>query len=533
MGTQGACHVCPVWLKGILSTAPQTLHHQEHIEELTHEAIASTIVPVFFESPEMSSFSPPAQVEQTPMDVPDELRIPLPASVAGSEFGEDVDMPMVTELPTGHQGDPEGPDNTDQFPLAQEVDSDRIGTTGLLSPVPKTDENKSCEEQKSSPLPALVPPLPLKELFQCMQTQAHEICRFELLQSHVQSLIHYCGVTGRLIPRQAHLYRLMVNSLKVDNNTSFASLYTQSVQSRYSYIEGHKIVQSSSGNPSPLGFVRGPPPSWIHTLPMAVQRGVVQLFHRIRSEPHFLARRIADLSSSHLDKLTRLHRNFGGTESILQSTGTHRSESSVFPFQFSKSKRKFEELGDLESDPMFLLLHSVFDTSLGPRSQESRMRCDVWSRTCAHIIEIGKSGSDDFCMAVLDAFANMHPWPMKPQLELFLMELMQSGAFLFDTEVSQPLDFTRPEETQDVAIAATRSKFFDDALRTLVDILTGHNPESGMPQGAMDLIYATLRKIETVEKKCKAQKFFIRWYCTSFISNVLKYPEVSSVLLQL
>ena len=503
------------------------------METLTREAIASTIVPLFFESPEMTSFSPPAQVDQPSVDLPDELRIPLPASVAGSEYGEDVEMPVGTEASAGQEGDLEGPDNTDQPPVTQKPDSERIDTTGVLFPMLKTDGYYSKEEQKSRPLQALVPPSPLKELFQSMQIQAHEVCRFELLQNHIQGLIRYCGITGRLIPRQAHLYRLMVNSLKTDNSTSFASLYAQSVQSRYSCINSPKVAQSSSGSPSPLSRLRGPPLSWIHTLPLAVQRGVLKLFHRIRSDPHFLAHRIADMSSLHLDKLTRLHRQVGDGESILQSNGKHRSESSVFAFQFSKSKRKLEDLGDLASDPMFLLLHSVFDTSLGPQSQESRMRCNVWSTTCAHVIEMGKSGSDEFCMVVLDTFASMHPWPMTPQLEIFLMELMQSGASIIENQASQPLDFTRPEGTQDAAIVAIRSKFFDDALRDLLDILTERNPESGMPHEALDLIYATLRKIQTAEKKSKAKKFFIRWYCTSFISNILKLPEVSSSFLPL
>ena len=117
---------------------------------------------------------------------------------------------------------------------------------------------------------------------------------------------------------------------------------------------------------------------------------------------------------------------------------------------------------------------------------------------------------------------------MKAQLELFLMELMQSGAFLLDPAVVQPMDFTKPEE-RPTGKDPTVSRFFGNALRTLTVLLTD-SATPGIPQGVLELIRAILRKVEFPDRKAKAKKFFVRWYCTSFISNILKYPEVSDFI---
>jgi len=491
---------------------------------LTHKAFASTIVPVFFESREWSSPSSSALAEERAVELPEELRIPLPPSVAGSEYGEDVEGPS-TAIPTT------GPEKAIEHPrLEEEVPPcPSVGTIGMdtTDPVPQVANPENPPPLKEPALDAKKPkpPSPMEGLIQPINNEAHQTRRFIFLQSHVQELIRHCGISARLIPRQSHLYRLIVSCFKADNSTTFASLYTQSVQLQESCTLGHSLVEAHVGTQSPLQPLLGPSASWIHTLPPVIQEGVLQLLHRIRTDSGFLATRIANLSSSQLNKLTHPHRRSAGSDSILRTSGVFKYAQGTLPQKLPKPKEDPAYQAGLQRDPLLLLVHGIFDTSSGPTFQESRRQCSVWSTTCARVVEAAKPGSDEFCTAILDAFVNMYPWPMKAQLELFLMELMQSGAFLLEPPVIQPLDFTKPEG-RPIGKDPTASQFFATALRTLTVLLT-HSSIPGIPQGVLELIRSILRKVESPDRKAKAKKFFVRWYCTSFISNILKYPEVS------
>ena len=251
---------------------------------------------------------------------------------------------------------------------------------------------------------------------------------------------------------------------------------------------------------------------------------------RIRSDTNFLARYLTKSSSAHLNQLAHPHRQAAATESVLRNpTGSGSFRGSVY-FNPSKSKDDLEPLGDVEHDPLFLLINCVFQTSNDPSLSERSFQCDVWSTVCAQIVEEGKADSDEFCLAILDVFAGIDSWPMKPQLETFLTELMQSGTFVLEPSANQVVDFTKPTETSESSGAAKIRGFFENALRTLTQLLTRGLAEDAIPKTVLDLIHATLIKINDPVKRTKAQKFFIRWYCTSYISNALIYPEVRDVL---
>lgn len=492
---------------------------------LTHKAFASTIIPVFFESREWSSPSSSALAEERATALPDEFRIPLPPSTAGSEYGEDVEGPPAA-LPTV------GPETATEHPRLEE-DGPSYPKTGTTGMDPTDPVFKAGDPEGLPPLEELAAhegyrtaSSPMEELILSINNEAHQTRRFISLQSHLQELIRHCGVSGRLIPRQSRLNRLMVGCFKADNSTNFASLYNQSVQLQESCTYSHDLVEAHVGSQSPLQPLLGPATSWIHTLPPGIQTGVSQLFHRIRTESSFLATRIANLSSSQLIKLAHPHRLSASSDIILQASGMSKYTHGASPQKVSKPKEDSASQLGLQRDPLLLLVHGLFDTSFGPTSRESQRQCSIWSTTCARVIEAAKPGSDEFCTAILDAFGNMYPWPMKAQLELFLMELMQSGSFLLYPAAIQPVDFTNPEG-RPTGKDPTAFEFFASALKTLTILLTG-SFSPAIPHGALELIRAILRKVESPDKKTKAKKYFVRWYCTSFLSNILKYPEVSN-----
>ncbi|MCJ1437608.1 hypothetical protein MMC27_006995 [Xylographa pallens] len=498
---------------------------------VVEEALASTIVPVFFESHEWASPTSITLVDQTLTEFPDELRIPLPPSAAGSEYGDsDGLMPAETSQ---RPGDPSGvPELGQQTIQAQEIEHVRTETARKGPELPSVGEHAAPPVQASTPVNSSSKAI-LASLIQILREDAYESGRFESLQNQVQDLMSVCHVTERLMPRQLRLYKMMLNCLKSDNSAAFSSLYSQAIQLQESQRYPHylpKRVYSSDFDP--LGPFPGRQSSWLHGVSPEVQRGIIHVITRIRSDPKFLARYLTKSSSAHLNKLAHPHRQAAATESILRNpTGRGSVRGSVY-INPSKSKDDLEPLGDVEHDPLFLLINCVFQTSNDPGLSESCLQCDVWSTVCAQIVEEGKADSDDFCLAILDVFAGMGSWPMKPQLETFLTELMQSGTFVLEALANQVVDFTKPTETSESSGAAKVVGFFENALRTLTQLLTGGLAENAIPRTVLDLIHATLSKINDPVKRTKAQKFFIRWYCTSYISNALIYPESIGIMME-
>lgn len=131
-------------------------------------------------------------------------------------------------------------------------------------------------------------------------------------------------------------------------------------------------------------------------------------------------------------------------------------------------------------------------------------------------------GSNEFCFAVLEILADLTPWELGPKLELFLMELMHTGRFITSStsHVSGAKDFPEPTESSIPA-------FFDSAVDALLDVVTGSAPFS-VPTVSLHLIHATLQKLDDPQKTARARRFFVyTWYCNTFLSSALLYPEVS------
>ncbi|MCJ1287558.1 hypothetical protein MMC26_006910 [Xylographa opegraphella] len=498
---------------------------------LTLKALASTIVPVIFESHEWVSPTSVAIIDHTALDAPDELRIPLPPSVAGSEYG-DSDVPMLAETPE-RPGVPLGATDVGQQKAQAKANEDIKTETAANSPgLPSAGEHATPAVPASTPISSSSKVI-LPGLIQILREDAYESGRFEGLQNQVQDLMSVCHVTKRLMSRQLRLYRMMLNCLKADNSATFASLYSQAIQLQESQSYPHYLSRRVDiGGYNPLAPFPGRQSSWLHRVSPEVQRGIIHVITGMRSDPKFLARYLTKVPSAHLTNLAYPHRQTAATESVLRNptgSGSVRGNSYIIP---TKSKDDLELLGDLEPDALFLLINGVFQTSDDPSLMERSLQCDVWSTVCAQIVEEGKADSDEFCLAILDVFAGMGSWPMKPQLETFSTELMQSGTFLLEPSANLVVDFTKPTETSESSRAAKVTGFFENALKTLIQLLTDGLAENAIPKAVLDLIHATLIKIKDAAKRTKAQKFFIRWYCTSYISNALIYPESIGIMME-
>ena len=507
---------------------------------LTYEALASTIVPLYFESPEMPAVIPPEtlcfdRVPDVPdgndaMGIPDELRIPLPSSSTCSEYGENDDAREPSERPPSsaedkpEDGSPVYAPGSTQNASRNENDSQRPLSAGDQ---PITIGNVSSTGNEA------VEPVSFGEIVRTLRREKFELERFHAFESRVHLLLGQCGIYQRLLPVHSHLYRLMVDRLMTDSTPAFASLYSQIIELQQ-ISNDTMYLRSNQGTPvwsHRFASSQEHAYSWIQTMPPQLIPGITRLICKIRTDPRFLADRIAKLSSSQLYDLTRPHKISITTESITQTpTGLARFDLRKHRKPDANLKDSRELLPTMQHDPLVLLIHGIFDVSSISGSKESYQQLDVWSTVCAQTIADGKPGSDDFCITVLNSIATSEPWKLEPQLEILLLDLLRSGAFLFDQSRARSVDFTQPTESHDARIAIATSEFYAKSLDRILSLIAQGPPELAVPRRTLSLIQAILDKIADPGKKTKAKNFFVtRWYIGTFISDAVIFPEVSAM----
>lgn len=125
---------------------------------------------------------------------------------------------------------------------------------------------------------------------------------------------------------------------------------------------------------------------------------------------------------------------------------------------------------------------------------------------------------------VLGAFANMYEWPIKDRLEIFLMSVLQRGAYLLDL-VDNPATISQSElGLFDPLSTQQAQEFFDGAVRELFEILAC---DGGIPTGALHLGRAMIAKLSTVDIQSQFRgHFFFQWFLRDHLRVSIEYPEV-------
>ena len=468
---------------------------------------------------EMSASTPPNINEETRMELPDAAQIPLPPSPTVSVCDISPKFQPATTEPLIAEYSPEI-----EF-LAEE--SIIQGST-----MPRDDIQTAQPENHASTEPNLALlsqlPIPLLELIDTIQEDKYEARRLGVLQDEAYGLFQKCGSSDRFLTVQVQLYRRMVECFQSDKKTAFASLYHKAM----SYPDfgdlklcGPNFEDDLSGLGHVADFLASDP-SWINRLPTESRKSLMEFLSSMRSEPSFIADRISRLSPTQMKNLVQPHRP-QATESVFQTNQAYgRFDSRGFHRHMAKPNEPNPSVEDLMRDPLLLLIHGIFDSSSEPGSPERLRQMDVWSSVCARLVEEGKPGSDEFCITVLNAFAESPKCSVEPRLELFLAELIATGGPLLEAQAGQTPNFTQTANPQQLETSIAVSDFFDRALTSMLD-LVGDVSLLGSPTGALDLIRCVLDKIENQERKITARNFFFwRWYCASFLFNALVYPEV-------
>ena len=465
--------------------------------------------------------------EETRIELPDESRIPLPSSVASSELGENDE----------HLG--ENPIAADVLQTQNDFEAEIMGsleedpTAGPASPKQPTvqtlDGTNVVVEGRGPPHAINGDSIPLFDLLEVMDEDKYQSRRLMTLQDEAYGLFHKCGSCDRFLTVQTHLYRRMVDCFRSDKKNAFASFYTKAV----SYPSFADLEAPVIGFEDTSGALRLDPraqssdTSWIQRLPTESRKNLMDFLTNIRNDPSFIAERICKLSESQLRRLARPHRLQGANDSILPSSrGYGRYDSRGFQRSVAKPGDQAPSVDDMMGDPLMLLINGLFDSSSGPASPERLRQLKVWSSICCKLIENSKPGSDEFCITVLNGFAEMSEWPIAPALELLLADIIATGEPLNEGLGSQARTFTPGSNSHQMDQGQLVSTFFDQALQSLLDLI-GDDPHRSVPSRALEMIRSVLHQIDNQERRLTARNFFfLRWFCASFLYNAIVFPEV-------
>ena len=501
------------------------------------------MMPITLDIRHMSASSPPRLAAESRSDPVDPPKIPLPPSVPSSECGDeggDMDAGISINQPLRNLEE-KPPINTDPasvvYDSPKEMEPHEDPTQETPQPAPGTDSMPDPEigashgETKDQVQEEAEVSIPVSELLEALRADNVQAERSQALESQLRSLLDTCGTNGRFLPIQSHLYRQMVHCFRAEEKMPFAALYSQLLSLRSMCGLGRGVpALSQSGKPlDALPMDNFEPLSWIHRLPGHSQPSLLSFLSRLRSDTSFLADCISRLSSSQLINLAKPHRQASILEPLassnasifskLDTKGNHRG--------LSRSSRGLVSLEQLVQDPLLLLADGLFNTAGLGGPYEARRRLDAWSSVCARIVEDGKPGSNDFCLALIDLFRAPGGPLAIPGLENFLLNLIQKGDSSLSIDLPSALNSSKAADVQNRDTPTGTSASIQEAVEPLLDLLLEDHQPYTSPMSSLDLIRAILEKIESPEKKMKARGFFVsRWFCSQFLASAVVTPEV-------
>ena len=283
--------------------------------------------------------------------------------------------------------------------------------------------------------------------------------------------------------------------------TSFVHVH-QNLQDLTDICFAHWNQEIQAMDPVNLGSRADPtsePESILTKLTPEARKDCLNFMHSVRSNPRFLIDRFKAVSPSQLATLSTSPKYQDLSASVLTSLSQNRGRSSQKKRVQSYSKVLDDYASSFErKNPMSFLLYNCFGTN---SPSEEALRLSTWSSVCAGLYLEATPAFHSVIKQVLSNFSAMRGWRAKDRLELFLMDVLQRGAFLLEpvgeyrskavlqTYISDTLD---TDEARD---------FFDDAARQLFAILSSE--DGGYPLGALRILSCASGK---TSRRCSGER---------------------------
>ncbi|KAI9682455.1 MAG: hypothetical protein M1829_000247 [Trizodia sp. TS-e1964] len=391
---------------------------------------------------------------------------------------------------------------------------------------------------------AYVPPAALPAHSTTLAGLAH-VVRFQAYQEERRSQLRLklhrslesCALSARLARCGELAHRSLVDSFRSDDKKTFAALYNAlhnvrdscNATRQYALLEPDLVLGKTRSSKAHKNASFS---TFMDELPTRTREDLLKFISKIRTNPEFLASRLANLSPAELSSLSIYHQNMEPIESVMPFQPRGRASLAAAKRNNAQGPSPVERLLAFQRrDPLSALLHTVFANSTGPDSSEDLRRTEVWATACARLIAEGKPGSEQFICTVLNTWAAMREWPAKGNLELYFMHVLQDGAFLLEKSEQQPNGSKPIHETRSTKETIAAEEFYDRSVKRLFEVIDDEPSAGGIPDGVLELGNAIIRKLEDPKKQRAAQTFIVsRWFFSTFLLNTIIHPESRGIM---
>lgn len=397
-----------------------------------------------------------------------------------------------------------------------------------------SDESRVAAHPPSSPVAPERPQVSFEEFAVQYRQRQHKEAQRRILEHRLHATRVSIGLSARLLRIGTTVQRGLVESFKHGDKASFVTLYNtiHDIQEACDSASRRNIHREDQleGTPLALDSERNRSSGFLHQLSPKSRTDLLEVLTLLRTDPQFLFERICSLTPSQLSTLVSSATSTDAGDSVFSATPRTRSQ-----FLFSKRNSthsalfKDHALAFERTDPLSALLFNVFAAPLDCDSAEAKLRLDVWSSTCAKLISHGGNRYYSLVGHILSSWAACSDWKARSKFELYLMDVLQKGAFLLE-HIPSPLGLDFGAESPDPLRTEAAEEFFESAVQNLFEVLD--DPDGGFPHGALEFGNAVLGKLALPEIRDRfLQYIFVQWFFSKFLHNALLYPETHGLLL--
>ncbi|KAB5547389.1 hypothetical protein GE09DRAFT_967437 [Coniochaeta sp. 2T2.1] len=386
----------------------------------------------------------------------------------------------------------------------------------------------------------------LEELAHLVRLSKYQERKRANTRIRLQRTLISTALSARLTRCGDMAHRNLVDCFRGEDKRIFASMYNAVIDVRKSCEELRRFavmdpdmdllqpagVGSTESLPGPTGSVpvTGSPTGsispFLNDISAQARETFLNFLTQVRTNPDYVATRIASLSSSELASLTNFHQGLEPIESVLpyHSRPSARGAGNTSSRNSTQDRTAIERLLSFQRhDPLSALVYTCFANSAGPDSAEDKRRTAVWASTCARLISEQKSGVEPILTSVLNAWTSMRDWSGKSNMEWYLMKILEDGAFLLDrAEDQHGTRFNLSDWTAKDQIAA--EEFYDRATDELFDIIDDEDG-TGIPEGLVELGNEILKRLDPKYVDSTRRWFIYKWLFSVWLLGVVIYPE--------
>ncbi|KAI9367000.1 hypothetical protein BJX61DRAFT_547924 [Aspergillus egyptiacus] len=409
-------------------------------------------------------------------------------------------------------------------------DSDLSSWRLIATPIYSEDGHSEAGKPIAAPAEKR-PKVSFEELAGRYRQNQHKQARRKKLEQRLQATKVSMGVSARLIRIGAAVQRGLVDRLRHDDKANFIALYHTVVDlqepcaaaARRHLYQPDSLEDWSSSRESTLDRS----PDFFQQLSPQSRADLLEILQSVRTDPQFVFERLCSLTPAQLSTLIASSVSSweaGGDASFSPTSRSRISKTTGSATPFKDRVLAFER-----TDPLSTLLFNVYAAPLNSDAQEAQLRLDMWSSVCAKLIADGASRSYAIVDHVLTLWATGSEWKAKPKFELYLMDILQTGAFLLE-HIEPPPGLDVDMDPIDPLRTDVAEEFFATTVDSLLELLD--DPDAGLPQTVVQLSKAILQKLDRKDCRDRFLDFlFVQWFFSKFLYGALTFPEGHGLLL--